>query len=318
MNYNFEERIQMQESFKKCMNFPQFRGVAFENEVEKQLKEIFNTPEFSVHSNLCFRDIPIDEGFDERFEIDFIVKRCLDRDSREIAHLYNIKIVDDELINRMNPIFLIEAKSSIKEWMFFSPEKALQNYFYLTINDSYENTTFFSRYRLRSNRSLLQFPLSKRSVACDIDENGKPKPSNKCEERGDTARNACRQIVKNTQRFLKKHKDKLAHNTLFKIVVTDAQLNLVEDDQIKPVKSLIMEIDEKLSFKGEDITLQRHEAKDIYKGQGNGNLTLLNDYVTSFSKIHVLICNISELKPLINTLLPDECNRLTKCDKSTE
>ena len=312
MNYSFEERIQMQESFEECMKFPQFRGVAFENEVERQLKGIFNTPEFSVHSNLCFRDIPIDEGFDERFEIDFIVKRCLDRDSREISHLYNIKSVDDELANRMNPIFLIEAKSSIKEWMFFSSEKDLQNYFYLTINDKHENTTFFSRHRSRSDRSLLQLPLSKRSVACDIDENGKPKPSNKCEERGDAARNACRQIIKNTQRFLKKHKDKLAHNTLFKIVVTDAQLNLVEDNQIKPVKALIMEIDEKLSFKGEDITLKHDEAKAIYKGQNNRDLTLLDDYVTSFSKIHVLVCNISELKPLINTLLPDECARLPK------
>jgi hypothetical protein len=318
MNYSFEERIQMQESFKECMNFPQFRGVAFENEVEKQLKDFFNTPEFSVHSNLCFRDIPIDEGFDERFEIDFIVKRCLDRDSREIAHLYNIKLIDDELVNRMNPIFLIEAKSSIKEWIFFCSEKALQNYFYLTINDKHENTTFFSRYRSRSDRSLLQLPLSKRSVVCDIDGNGKLKPSNKCEERGDTARNACRQIIKNTQRFLKKHKDKLAHNTLFKIVVTDTQLSVVEDNEIKPVKSLIMEIDEKLSFKGEDIALQQSEAKDIYKGQSKIGLTLLDDYVTSFSKIHVLICNISELKPLINTLLPDECARLPGCDKSTE
>ena len=79
-----------------------------------------------------------------------------------------------------------------------------------------------------------------------------------------------------------------------------------------------MEIDEKLSFKGEYITLQRTEAEDIYKGQSNTNLTLLDDYVTSFSKIHVLVCNISELKPLINTLLPDECARLPKCDKSTE
>ena len=314
MNYSFEERIQMQESFKECMKFPQFRGVAFENEVEKQLKEIFNTPEFSVHSNLCLRDIPIDEGFDERFEIDFIVKRCLDRDNKEIADLYKIRSVDDELVNQMNSIFLIEAKSSIKEWIFFCSEKALQNYFYLTINDKHENTTFFSRHRSRSNGSLLQLPLSKRSVACDIDGNGKFKPSNKCEERGDTARNACRQIIKNTQRFLKKHKDKFEHNTLFKIVVTDTQLSLVEDNQIKPVKALIMEIDEKLSFKGEDITLQHAEAKAIYKGQSERDLTLLDDYVTSFSKIHVLVCNISELKPLINTLLP-ECARFPIIDK---
>ena len=79
-----------------------------------------------------------------------------------------------------------------------------------------------------------------------------------------------------------------------------------------------MEIDEKLSFKGEDIALQHAEAEAIYKGQSKIDLTLLDDYVTSFSKIHVLVCNISELKPLINTLLPDECARLTKCDKSTE
>ena len=83
----------------------------------------------------------------------------------------------------------------------------------------------------------------------------------------------------------------------------------MEENQVQPAQSLIMEIDETLSFKGKDISLKSSEAKDIYKAQYKNALTPLDDYVTSFSKVQVLVCNISDLKALIHKLLP-KCVRL--------
>ncbi len=306
----FLDHVSMKENFNNCMQIPQFRGEHFENKIDKQLGDLFSTPEFSINSNVCFRDIPIDEGLNERFEIDFIVKRFEDIDENFVMDFYRRQVRGSNL-NIWNPIFLIEAKSSIKNWVFFSKEEEDQEYLSFVLNDQYsvnnhkDEKTFFTRCRPHNVPNV--FPVCTRSVACSFAENGDMKIDKKGEEKGDLARDFCRQILKNTQRFLKKHKKDIKQNVLYKIIVTNADLFVVKGDKNVPTKALIMELDEHLFFDGKKVSLHPDDCQELYKKKQKYK----DDYVDSFSKIHVLICNDSELPSLIKRLVPFELKTKT-------
>ena len=62
-----------EEEHENLKNLVAAQGIIFEEEVEKNLEHIFGS-DWSISSNVCFRDKGMDEDFDGRFEIDFIVK----------------------------------------------------------------------------------------------------------------------------------------------------------------------------------------------------------------------------------------------------
>jgi len=90
------------------------KGIIFEEETEHSLNQIFNVNAWNVMSNVCFREKGLDEEFNGRFEIDFIVKpsHLLSEKDMGISH----RDLDTDLLN---PYFLIEAKASTFDWCFF-------------------------------------------------------------------------------------------------------------------------------------------------------------------------------------------------------
>ena len=90
------------------------RGILFEDEIADGLNNIFSPNIWNISQNFCLRETPIHEGFNERYEIDFLIGRI---NPFELNFKHPIKVRSHEYL--LNPTFLIEAKFSSYEWCFF-------------------------------------------------------------------------------------------------------------------------------------------------------------------------------------------------------
>ena len=165
------------------------KGIIFEEEIERVLNQIFNANGWNVLSNVCFREKDLDEQFNGRFEIDFIVRRNHLLSLKEIGVTYSGIDLDF-----LNPHFLIEAKYSTFNWCFFdltkNSSKKKSNISFFVQNED-EKIAYFSQ-------KEMEVLMSKRALSIRSDL-GKLTISPK-----DLIREDVRQLIKNMQIYMRK------------------------------------------------------------------------------------------------------------------
>ena len=272
------------------------RGIIFEEETEKSLNQIFNASSWNVLSNVCFREKGLDEEFDGRFEIDFIVKR-----SHLVSEL-DLSISDRGLdLDFLNPYFLIEAKSSTFDWCFFDlnggAKKKSEISFFVEKEDDEEKKAFFAQKEFEV--SILKRALSVRNHVEKVTV-----------EKKDLIRDSVRQLIKNMQIFMRKDLEKKAmRKMLIPLIVTNAPLiifsSLFDDKRELNLRThkkhpyLCFEFDDFLFWKGGNVETRIHDSR---KGLSYEN----------FSKIHVWIVNENHLEEFIHKILPEKIQQSLK------
>ena len=230
----------------------QDKGILFEEEIEQRLHKVFNKKYWDVSSN---------EGFDERYEIDFIARPIspfsfLAKTPLDPLNFYSYKA---------NPYLLIEAKTSSYEWFFFKNGEVKDNdLFYNFVDFESENKEKISCFCTEEKRSLKV----KRSVQIHIDSKGKVvKKGEKaqCPE-NDLARLAVRQITKNTQEYLKKLESDTLDKMVIPIIITNTKLNAMDYADIKNENCkyteypyVFFEMDDFMFWKGKKIATKNNE-----------------------------------------------------------
>lgn len=279
----FDLSDQEHEDLKKAISE---KGIIFEEEVESFLNQFFNANSWNVLSNVCFREKVLDEEFNGRFEIDFIVRRSQPLSTKEIGITYGGVDLDF-----LNPHFLIEAKSSQFNWCFFdlnkSGEKKRSDISFFVENEDEEKAYF-------SPKEIEVLKL-KREISVGTKKNFKISPK-------DLIRDSVRQLIKNMQIYMRKDLEKIyLGKMLIPIIVTNAPLivfhSLFDNKKELNLRThkehpyLCFEFDEFLFWKGENVKTKVHDK--------NNALSYKN-----FSKIHIWIVNQYYLPDLIKKLIP--------------
>jgi len=258
------------------------KGVFFEAEVNNLLHQKFGL-KWDIFKNKCFRDEGIDEELDDRHEIDFVVRPNEERMKT----------------NLQNAHFLIEAKSSSYDWMFFNvadqkiEQKQNISFFLENKNEGY---FFLKEHEVLLLESSLQLKTQNKKIV--YVNRGKVQVCDK-----NLARKSVRQITKNMQRYMKKELETIEGNKMvFPIIVTNTPLLVC--DSLKQEKGLNLrnceeypyvcfEFNDFLFWKGEKVKTNISDPKNGYVKK-------------TLSKIHIWIVNEKYLLELIDEILPKE------------
>ena len=280
------------EEHEALKNLVAAQGIIFEEEVEKNLEELFSS-QWNVLSNVCFRERGMDEDFDGGFEIDFIVKP-------------NLSLLKQKEVNRaahfcdshfLNPQFLIEAKASQFDWCFFDlkvggqKQKTPVSFFVETAADG----PFLAQKTMEALKVKRALMLRNSANKELLGKNKKFEVPNQ-----NLIRQSVRQLIKNMHVYLRQEQNP-QEKIVIPIIVTNAPLivfsSLFDSNREINLRNcaqqpyVCFEFDDFLLWKGEKLLTETYDTKNGYDSK-------------QLSKIHVWIVNKKYLYEMIHLILP--------------
>jgi hypothetical protein len=290
-----EERNISENSIKILEGFIDKKGLLFEDKMEDVLTNLFNTEIWNVSKHLCLRDVPIHEGFNERYEIDFLIRRMWPfflrrEDPMALRSLDYI----------LDPHLLIEAKSCSYDWCFFQHKKLHEDERYYGLKCSDNEASFSTMHRWNKEgdiNGLLKAQKVKRSVLLRFEDTEVVMNNKKDIQTTDKdlVRDSVRQIAKNTQVYLQSLENESPTSSIFPIIVTNAKLKCFDHHEFKSgiyheLDYVCFEFDEFMFWKGEKILTKLEGSKDL----------------KPVSKFHVFIVNSAHIETFLHQILPNQ------------
>jgi len=287
-----------EEEHENLKNLVAAQGIIFEEEVEKNLEHIFGS-DWSISSNVCFREKGMDEDFDGRFEIDFIVKPDLPYLKQKKVNRA-VHFCDKHFLN---PQFLIEAKTSKFDWCFFDLEvngqiqKTPVSFFVETA----EEEAFLAQKNMQALKVKRALTIQNNTKKGFLEKNKKFEMPNQ-----NLIRQSVRQLIKNLHIYLKQEQEP-QEKIVIPIIVTNAPLivfsSLFDSDREINLKNcteqpyVCFEFDDFLFFRGEKLLTEIYSPKNGYLSK-------------ELSTIHVWIVNEKYLHELIHKILPETIRKI--------
>jgi len=265
----------------------QNKGIIFEDEIADSLSNIFDASLWNISQSYCLREVPIHEGFNERYEIDFLARRI---DPLHLNSRHPIQLRSYEHL--LDPILLIEAKWSSYDWCFFHYKKLKDTDKSFNLTVSKDEAYFSETFDWQVKDHFISKKL-KRSIPLRFDQGDvvlNKKGTVETTER-DLVRDGVRQIAKNMQVYLGKiENDEMSSAAVFPVIVTNSCLKIFDYNDISSYQEtdcLCFELDDFMFWRGEKIC------------------TKFDGKLKALSKFHVWIVNFEYLEHFVRRIIPE-------------